>query len=225
MTAPKDAPPPLPTLTRHQTPVGVRLLLTAPDWIPQVAQDRIAATVATWWGDETAPPLLILDGGRQLHLVGPGGGPSLAWLAERNQTLADAVREAGDKFREYEALHDAKGTVDGAAKAQANRNMAARMDAALESYWTQEEPAPAPLPPSPLTQAHAVAESAPELVDDFLKSKGLDGEVSGPAGRKVLADFVDFAVVAMRERMTGCAMDVVADGQTPELRLVTPHGI
>lgn len=45
--------------------------------------------------------------------------------------LYEACRQAAQKFRQYEALHEAKGTVEGAQKAGANAAMAKLCEAAL----------------------------------------------------------------------------------------------
>lgn len=45
--------------------------------------------------------------------------------------LYEAVRKAAARFREYETLHAAKGSLEGDAKARANAEFAARMEAAL----------------------------------------------------------------------------------------------
>jgi Lar family restriction alleviation protein len=52
-------------------------------------------------------------------------------LQERVEELEGAVRIAAVAFRQYEALHLAKGTQDGDEKAQRNHERAARMEAAL----------------------------------------------------------------------------------------------
>jgi Lar family restriction alleviation protein len=52
-------------------------------------------------------------------------------LQERVEELEGAVRIAAVAFRQYEALHLAKGTQDGDEKAQRNHELAARMEAAL----------------------------------------------------------------------------------------------
>jgi hypothetical protein len=52
-------------------------------------------------------------------------------LQARVEELEGAVRIAAVAFRQYEALHLAKGTQDGDEKAQRNHELAARMEAAL----------------------------------------------------------------------------------------------
>lgn len=54
-------------------------------------------------------------------------------------TVLDALRGARDTFRHYGHLHRAKHTVDGLKKAEANEDMARRMDAAVGLHLGQLE--------------------------------------------------------------------------------------
>lgn len=51
----------------------------------------------------------------------------------RGQKKDQALRKARDQFLFYAQQHEAKGTEDGAKKAQVNREMAAEMTKALEA--------------------------------------------------------------------------------------------
>lgn len=53
-------------------------------------------------------------------------------LSSRIESLETTLHKAAQTFREYEALHLAKGTEDGSAKAQANAAMAKMCEDALE---------------------------------------------------------------------------------------------
>lgn len=71
----------------------------------------------------------------------PGGTESASQRnAQRLFTLAATLRACAGKFREYEALHKAKGTPDGDAKAETNATMAAMCEDALATTNSTTQP-------------------------------------------------------------------------------------
>lgn len=53
--------------------------------------------------------------------------------------MAENLKQAAQKFREYEALHRAKGTEESLAKAEVNEQMARTLEETLHDYYTGKD--------------------------------------------------------------------------------------
>lgn len=224
---------------------GDRLLVQTKERLPQRAIEHIGGMVASAFGVGFRD-VVVLDGDMDLTVMGledqrrvPDLLDANTRLHHRNVNLTCALISAAATFRLYADLHDAKGTMAGAEKAQANLNEAARLDAAMMDHGTPPKPTMAPVPvvepvgelngiqygrevwPSDqLKEAGPVVAGGQSLVSAFLHVKGLDGDLSGPAGRKVLEDFVAFASDQLKAKVARGMAVQCEPGKGTGLKLV-----